>query len=211
VPNPIIVDLSHHYWDNGHVPNFDDAAQAGVAGVIFKASQGSAYRDKTYEKTRKLAQDAGLLWGAYHFATSADAKSQVSNFLSAAAVEKSDLFAIDFERNEPDPSNSVSAPNALSILRGCEDKLGRRPVLYTGSYMYDLFEKNPAPDFSHYKLWWARYSVAPQIHATWNSYWLWQYTDGTHGPEPRKASGIGYVDCNHFEGTEQKLKAEWAT
>lgn len=209
MPTAMIVDLSHHYWDAGHVPDFAAAAAAGLVGVICKASQGSSMRDATYDKTRKLARDAGLLWGAYHFATSADPAAQAANFVNAALPEDDELVAIDFERNDPDPKRSVSAQGALAILKACEDRLGRRPVLYTGSYMYDLFGKTPAPDFAPYRLWWARYAAQPQVHPTWANYWLWQYTDGMHGPTPRNVPGIGYVDCSHFAGTAAQLKAGW--
>lgn len=210
MPVAKIVDLSHHYWDAGRVPDFAAAAAAGLAGVIYKASQGSSFRDATYEQTRQLVKDAGLLWGAYHFATSADPAAQVMNFANAALPDDDDLIAIDFERNEPDPKRSVSADTALAVLKGCEDRFGRRPVLYTGSYMYDLFGKAPAPAFAPYRLWWARYAEQPQIHPTWADYWLWQYTDGVHGPAPRNVPGIGYVDCSHFDGSDGQLKGSWA-
>lgn len=210
MPTPVVSDLSHHYWDNGHKPDFAAAKQAGLVGVIFKASQGAAFRDKTYDKTRVLAKNAGLLWGAYHFATSAQSKSQLANFLAAALPEAEDLVVIDFERNGPDPASSASAATALALLKGCEDKLGRRPVLYTGSYMYDLFGKKVASDFAGYRVWWARYSAAAQVHPTWPSYWLWQFTDGMNGPQPRKVPGIGYADFSHFDGTAAQLRDQWA-
>jgi len=210
LPVPVVVDLSHHNWDNGLQPDFAAAKAAGLQGVIAKASQGASYKDPTYAKTRALAKAQGLLWGAYHFSTNAAPEAQINNFLDSANVEDGDLFAIDFERNEQDPQNSASPGVGLQLLKLCQAKIGRAPVLYTGSYMYDLFGKTPQPDFAAYRVWWARYGPAPKVHPSWQAYLLWQYTDGMHGPDPHKLNGIGYADYSHFNGASHDLAKQWA-
>jgi hypothetical protein len=49
------------------------------------------------------------------------------------------------------------------------------------------------------------------VHANWGGYWLRQYTDGEHGPNPKFVPAIrgnskGRLDCDHFAGTDQELR-----
>ena len=71
---PMVVDLSH--WD----PADDYAAvkRDGIVGVIYKATQGTAYTDDTYVNQQHAAKAAGLLWGAYHFAEATNVDQQVA-------------------------------------------------------------------------------------------------------------------------------------
>lgn len=207
MPKPIVADLSHYNWSGATPPDFAAAAAAGTLGVIYKASQGATVRDATYAQSRKPAEKAGLLWGAYHFGTNAGGKAQANNFLLAADPAENTLVCLDFERSGTAP---ITLSIAMDFLHEIEKRLGRKPKLYTGSYMYDLFGKNPCADLTPYSLWWARYGEAPQVHPTWSKYWLWQYTDGHNGPTPHSVPGFGYCDCDHFDGTPQDLIVSWA-
>jgi len=42
--------------------------------------------------------------------------------------------------------------------------------------------------------------------------WLWQYTDGTSGPEPHTINGCDPmgIDISSYQGTAEQLAAEWA-
>jgi lysozyme len=207
MPIPMVIDLSHH---NG-ATDFAKARAAGLVAVIHKATQGASYVDPQYATRRKAALQAGLVWGAYHFCTNASVDAQVSNFVNNAKPDGNILLAMDFEKNEPDPGNSVSLAQGRAFLAAVERKTGLRPIIYTGSYMYDLLGKTPEPTFGKYRVWWARYSDAPQLHPTWKNYWLWQYTDGHSGPQPRAVDGIGYCDCDHYDDSEASLRANWLT
>ena len=74
----VIVDLNH---DNEI--DFKKIKRAGIAAVIHKASEGATFRDEKYLPRRKLAIEAGLLWGAYHFFSSRDVYDKGDNFLNA--------------------------------------------------------------------------------------------------------------------------------
>jgi len=76
-PLNIIVDLSHH---NGNV-DLNQAQAAGIVGVIHNATQGTSFVDPMYQTNRAKAQQAGLLWGAYHFGVGADGVEQADFFL----------------------------------------------------------------------------------------------------------------------------------
>ena len=201
----LVADLSHWTWDGGARVDFGRARAAGTVGVIYKASEGKSYQDPTYQKSRKAAKEAGLLWGAFHFGTAASVDAQVSNFLAAADVTDDMFVAIDFEFNEKSPTNTMSKDQLLAFIQACETKLGRPLTIYTGSRMYDVYGASPARELAGHRVWWARYAAEPQLHPTWSTYWLWQYTDGHDGPEPRQVDGLGYCDCNHYAGTEASL------
>ena len=85
---PKVLDLSHHNCGPSGDPDdpidFAAVAAFGVKGIIHKASQGVSIRDKKYGERRRDAVAAGLLWGAYHFATGDDADAQVKWFLECA-------------------------------------------------------------------------------------------------------------------------------
>jgi lysozyme len=209
MPNALVVDLSHHNLSSGKALDFAQAKAAGLVGVIYKASQGAGFRDKTYQQSRKAAVDAGLLWGAYHFGTAESVADQVSNFIATAEPDDVTMLALDFEKNEPKPGNTMAPTQALEFLDKLEIKTGARPTVYTGGYMSTVFGKDAAAGFDSYRVWWAQYANAPKLHATWTTYWLWQYSDGAKGPIPRDVAGIGACDCNHFEGTADDLALAW--
>ena len=144
---PIVADLSHHKWDHGIVPDFKAAKTSGTIGVIYKASEGSTYQDPTYDKSRILAKNAGMLWGAYHFGTAANVKGQVENFLKSAKPDEQTLICLDFELNESSRKNTITKEIAVEFLHEVTKRLGRKPKLYTGPFMYDLFGKSIVNEF----------------------------------------------------------------
>src|ERR1043165_2582768 len=90
-----VVDLSHH---NGNV-NLKKAKADGILGVIHKASQGQSNVDPDYEENRAKAEDAGLLWGAYHFGTGSDRVMQADHFLNTVDPDGDTLLVLDLEAN----------------------------------------------------------------------------------------------------------------
>lgn len=204
MPNFMVVDLSHH----NATADFAKAKQTGVAGIIHKASQGTGFADPKYASRRKQALQAGLLWGAYHFATGADVTAQLKFFLATAAPDEHTLVALDFELNEQTPANSMSLAQAKAFLKGIESALMRKAVLYGGAYLKEKLGTANDPYLAQHRLWWAQYSPAPALPATWPAYWLWQYTDGHHG-SAQNVPGLGTPDCDTFDGTPDQLTASW--
>lgn len=204
----MVVDLCHF----DAVTDFGAAKAAGVAGVIHKASQGAHYRDPAYAARRPQAIAAGLLWGAYHFGTSAPVPQQIDNFLAAAAPEATTLLALDYEPNGDD---TMSLAQARQFLADIGDKVGRAPALYGGSLIKQTLGNRVDDFFAGHRLWLSEYCRQPVLPASWQNYWLWQYSDGTAGPPPRSVAGIpgnaaGEIDCNTFAGTADQLAAQWS-
>ena len=208
-PVPIVVDIYHY----DRVSGFAQAYNAGVRGVIHKATTGSGGRDDQYHNRRQAALDAGLLWGAYHWGTAAPANVQADNFLQWTDPDEHTLVALDFE---VDHSSQMTLEGAHEFLAEIEQRLGRKAVLYSGSTIKGALGSRNDSFFGSHRLWLAQYGSTPRVQASWSSYWLWQYTDGTAGPAPHSAPGIpgdarGNLDCNHFAGTEDELREQWAS
>jgi GH25 family lysozyme M1 (1,4-beta-N-acetylmuramidase) len=205
--NPIVVDLSHHnYDDNGRALNFEQAKKWGVRGVIYKATEGLTNKDPTYDAMRVLATKAGILWGAYHFLRPGDPYTQAKHFVDTAKPVAGTLMVCDHE------DSNCSAYQAESFMRSLEQIIKRRPMLYT----YDSFIKEQLGNqvhqyFSGCRLWIAKYGTEPTCQATWDNYWLWQFTGDGQGPTPHNIPGLGdKIDINHWPGTYDDLVDEWA-
>ena len=112
---PMVVDLSH--WDPAD--SYDAVKRDGIVGVIYKATQGTAYTDDTYVNQQHAAKAAGLLWGAYHFAEATNVDQQVQNFLRFAAPDPDELFCLDWEDYG---SNTMSVSQAKRMDHTSRDR-----------------------------------------------------------------------------------------
>lgn len=200
--NRLVIDISVHNM----VLNLDEAKRAGIVGVIHKATEGRTFEDRNYHKIRYLAEKAGLLWGAYHFANDGNVEQQVENFFRVAKPSDNTLMALDYE---PNGNHTMSFGQALEFMKRAEIKLGRQLVIYSGSLLKEQLHGE-----DHYwgsrRLWLAQYGARPKTQMSWTKPWLWQYSDGENGPQPHGVPGIGgAVDCNSYEGTPEQLAKEW--
>jgi lysozyme len=206
--NFLVIDLSHH----DPADNYAKVKAAGIVGVIYKATQGTGFQDPTYEKQRTAALKAGLKWGAYHFGDGSDVKLQVANFLGFAQIDPETLFCLDFE---PNSSSQMSLAQAKDFITQIENGLSRTTecVLYSGNQIKEQLGSRKDVWWGARRLWLAQYGTSPVVQASWKTYWLWQYTDGTTGPKPHTVAGCdsGGVDCNSYVGTPEQLAAEWAS
>lgn len=205
MPTPlnVVVDISHH---NGAV-NFAKAKAAGIIGVIQKASQGQGNIDPTYNTNKTKATTAGLLWGAYHFATGSDGLKQAEHFLSVVGDDPKSLLVLDFEPNPTGPDMNLE--EARAFVTHVNEQTGRFPGLYSGHYIKQLLGTNSDPVLANCWFWLAQYGNTPVVPPNWPSWTMWQYTDGAIGPEPHKVDGIGRCDRDKFNGTEVQLRKLW--
>jgi lysozyme len=202
--NRLVLDLSHHNLVNG----FDIIRGAGIVGIIFKCTQGTTYTDPTYAPRVAAARKAGLLTGAYHFNTGDAAKAQLEHFLKRAAPDDKTLLALDWEANK---GHDMSLSLAREFLTLLDEKVGRKAVLYSGNVAKEKLGNKTDTFFGSHRLWLCQYGPKPRVQKSWRRPWLWQYTDGTAGPQPWHVAGVsGLVDCNHFDGDAEQLAREWA-
>jgi len=200
----VVVDISHH---NGNV-DLTQAQQAGLVGVIHKATQGTGMVDNMYATNRQKAQAAGLLWGAYHFGSAGDGGAQADFFLSNATPDTQTLLVLDYE---PNGNSTMTLDQARAFVQRIKDQTGRYPGLYSGSLIKQQLGGKPAdPILSQCFLWIAQYGPAPtQIPQTWPTWTMWQYTDGNVGPQPHSVAGIGNCDRDQFNGSVEQLQQLW--
>jgi lysozyme len=203
----VVIDLSHN---NANV----DLARAkadGVQGLIHKATQGTGFSDPTYSGRRDKAKEAGLLWGAYHFATAADPLAQARFFLRVANIAPGDILVLDFELNEGNPNNTMTLDQARTFVSAVQDSTGITPGLYGGAYLKEQMANTNDETLQACWLWWAQYGPTPDIPPAWPAWTLWQYTDGHHGNAPFSVDGIGTCDRDQYQGEAGELQAKWIT
>jgi lysozyme len=201
----VVVDLSHH---NG-VIDLKAAAQAGIVGVIHKATQGTGYQDPMFATNKAKAQQAGLLWGAYHFGVGADGVEQADAFLSMVKPDGNTLLVLDFENNGQGPSMTLE--EARAFVTHVNGATGRYPGLYAGHYLKELLGSSSDPVLANCWFWLSQYGPTPVVPANWKTWTMWQYTDGALGPPPYEVPGIGRCDRDMFNGAVAGLRALWGS
>lgn len=205
MPDPLnaVVDISHH---NGNV-DLQAAKNDGIIGVIHKATQGQTGVDAMYQTNRSKATAAGLLWGAYHFGTGADGTAQAQHFLDVVGTFDNTLLVLDFEQNPG--GESMTLQQARDFVTQVDKVTGRFPGFYSGSYIKQLLGSAKDPVLAQCWLWLPQYGPTPVVPANWPTWTMWQYTDGTSGPQPHTVAGIGNCDRDKFNGAEDQLRALW--
>ena len=201
-----VIDISHH----NQITSFDTARQAGILGVIHKATQGATYADPTFAANRTRIQDAGLLFGAYHFGTAGDPDAQAQRLLSVAGSDT--LLVLDFESNPQ--GASMTLDEAEQFVHHIYHATGRYPGLYSGATIKQALTAagitGPAQtELSKCWLWLAQYATTPLLPKVWSNWTLWQYTDGAAGNGPYEVPGVGRCDRDQFNGTAEQLQAFW--
>lgn len=206
-PINVVVDLSHH----NAVVDFKKLKAAGIVGVIYKATQGFTYVDKTYATRRAQALEQGLLWGAYHFGVGGDGSDQADFFLNTVQPDAATLLVLDYEPNLTGPTMSLD--QAREFVDHTQAVTGRWPGLYSGHLIKEQLGSVATPDpiLANCFLWLAQYNGPKPLNVppTFKTWSFWQYTDGVHGPEPHAVSGVGPCDRNRFNGSLKQLKKLW--
>lgn len=200
-----VIDISHH----NTVSSFAEVRQNGIRGVIHKATQGRTVVDARYHGRRQRALDAGLWWGAYHFGVRGNVGQQVDHFLNTVNPVDTDLLVLDFEPNGE--SATMTRPEAEQFVTLVNQQIGRFPGLYSGqAFLRERVGNNTTTVLRNCFLWVARYSSQfPQVPPAWNTWTLWQYTDGNAGDQPHQVNGIGRCDRDKFNGDVAGLQRLW--
>jgi lysozyme len=208
-----VLDLSHHNdGPNGGPIDFKKLYDFGIRGIIHKSSQGVGNIDPMYGRRRQAAADAGLRWGAYHFADGSDPVAQAKHFLAVAAAENDTLLALDFE---PNGHNTMTLDGARKFLLAVDAEIGRKAVIYSGNLIKETLGNKPDPFFAAHRFWLAHYNNKPSWPKAWPKPWLHQFSgDGVNANGIRvpgvNANQAGKLDMNSFDGQDEDLQNEWA-
>lgn len=200
-----LIDLSHH---NGTI-DLTNAQQSGIVGIIHKATQGSSFVDPQYQINRQQAQTLGLTWGAYHFGNGDDGVSQADFFLKTVQPNEQTILVLDFESNTA--GSTMSLQDARDFVTHIQVITGIWPGLYGGSYLKEQLGSQADPILQNCWLWLAQYGPTAVLPPGWQTWTLWQYTDGHLVPEPNPIPHISPCDRDFFIDTQDVLQAKWVT
>jgi lysozyme len=228
----IVVDVYHK-----NTVDFSSLKQAGIVGIVHKASQGVTIKDEKYRERRDQALDMGFLWGAYHFSSADDVQKQVKNFIEVIEWDKDSardartLLSLDFEpsglvtKKDKDgkpvigndgkpvmvPLPDMTLAQANEFVTAIKKITGRYPMVYGGHLLRESVKNaNNTIPLAKCPLWYARYGDTPKglpVHI-WPAYTLWQYSDGKRGLQPRTVNGKG-IDRDTYLGTADDLREKW--
>lgn len=194
------------------ISGFRKAFNFGIRGVIHKASQGAAFRDKAYTRRRNACADLGILWGAYHFADGSAVDLQIKNFLEAADADENTLMVLDYEDNK---NSSMSISQAIQFMKGIEKETGRTCAIYSGNRLKETIGFLNTADLEYMtsrKLWLAQYGAKCSLPKGFSKYFLWQYTADGEGEKPHGIPGINdgkIADLNRYDGEYIDLIKDW--
>jgi lysozyme len=199
-----VIDISHFQGS----PDFVKLRAGGITGLIHKATQGLKSSDPTFAAAKTAAPAAGLLFGAYHFATGdGTGAEQADWFLQTVEPDAKTLCVIDFEPNLS--GTSMNLTQLLDWINTVRTKTNRWPVVYGGkSQLFPTIGSQTNDTLAKCALWVAEYTSAAeppgiptQIWPTWT---MWQYTES--GSVPGITTS---VDRDRYNGTEEQLVAWW--
>jgi lysozyme len=201
------IDVSHH---QGSV-NWHRVAEAGVLFAFAKATEGNSFSDPEFAANWSGMKNAGVVRGAYHFFRPArPVDAQVDNFVQVVGeVGDSDLPPVLDLEEAPTPHgeewedvpSDQRVPLIVSWLDAVENKLGRRPLIYTRRAFVSLELPDPAP-LASCSLWIAHYTIktTPDFPNIWSKWTFWQFS------ESGSVDGIsGPVDLDRFNGSAADL------
>src|SRR5262249_47188221 len=114
----------------------------------------------------------------------------------------------DFEANTA--GSSMTLVEAREFVSHVGAVVGRAPGLYSGNFIKEKLGTAHDPVLAECFFWLAQYGPVPVVPQNWDTFTLWQYTDGAIGPEPHQVDGVGRCDRNKFNGDLPALKKFWA-
>ncbi|HZU98702.1 MAG TPA: GH25 family lysozyme [Planctomycetota bacterium] len=191
--------------------------RAGVGFAITRVSDGM-HQDQTFEAHWASMKNAGIVRGVYQFFRgNHDPIAQADLLLEKVGkLQPGDLppFLDVEQQTKTSPLGGVSRSTFVSNMRKwiqrIEEKTGRKPVVYVGSFFWD--DDVGHPDVGGLDLWLAQYVKDPNVSKPrlpqgWSKWTFWQYSEKAHFPGVPVA-----CDASLFNGTLSDLLAyAWGT
>lgn len=178
------IDISNN---NGHI-DWDAVAAAGIQWGYAKVSEGAGYVDRFFAENWAAMKARSMVRGGYHFArpSQSGADTEAQHFLDclerAGGLEVGDFVVLDLEDEQASPSDDIGGW-ALTWLRYVEERVGFRPLVYTGKWYIDQYSLAGYPALGGYGLILAAYqSAMPNAPPPWGMLSAWQDRDHTGVP-----------------------------
>ncbi|MEN9917963.1 MAG: hypothetical protein RL662_399 [Bacteroidota bacterium] len=186
------IDVSHH----NPILDWREVNSQNIAFAYIKATEGVTHNDRNYGYNYKLAKEAGVKVGSYHFYNfGISGYDQAKHFIDVASCQSGDLLpAIDVEHSSANPYSSDTAYinntiKELTILEGeLHQYYGLHPVIYTNQDCYKLYIKNRFPNNP---IWISSLNNDPTEDI--EKWVIWQFTHTGKLP-----TVVGDIDFNYF-------------
>ncbi|MFF4896754.1 lysozyme [Streptomyces sp. NPDC001068] len=199
------VDVSGHQGDVA----WPTLLGSGVKWAYTKATEGTSYKNPSFTQQYNGSHDAGMIRGAYHFATpdSSSGAAQANYFVDHGGGWSRDgrtlPGALDIEWNPYGAACYGKSKSAMvswitDFLHTYKTRTGRNAVIYTATSWWTDCTGNYSGFAASNPLWIARYaSEVGTLPAGWSYYTAWQYT----------SSGPTVGDHDKFNGTLDRVVA----
>lgn len=210
------IDVSH--WSGkldyaGIVKNGYGTKRLPPVFNFIKATEGTWFKDSLYQYHLEESKKAGILTGAYHYYREGYSPSNQGKLFAKVYNDNGGTDmppVLDVEKI----NNSKLTPSAIhDCLNEIEEKTGRKPIIYTGFYVWRDMLKGSSFG-KNYPLWIATYGNAPMIPPPWISWTFWQFSDAK-GDENwyngdveslKKFCGISQEDKPWYDGLTMEQK-----
>ncbi|TKC14931.1 glycoside hydrolase family 25 protein [Robertmurraya kyonggiensis] len=180
--------------------------EQGLQFAFIKATEGSSFVDKYFEKNWDEADKTDLRVGAYHFFSyDSEGKTQAQNFIKTVPVNERSLppvIDVEFygDKKKTPPNRQQVEKELQTMVKMLEEAYGKRVLLYTTNEAYDLYIKD---SFEQCDIWIRDVFKVPTLSDE-RDWTFWQYTDreqldGYSGKEK-------FIDVNVFYGNEKKFE-----
>jgi lysozyme len=223
-----VVNFSH--YDESE-PDFGKMKREGIVAAIHEATYPPGTCDEKYTRRQRAACQAGMLWGAYHFANGSDPVRQADFFVDSVAAHwrATDpasrpahiLLVLDFERNTHYPGGTMTSAQAAAFVKRVRERTGKYPGIYSSENRIREVVNAPAVSGSIKRslqncwLWVANYHRKPEAVQPWKHWTMWQYTGDGVCELPRAAYPIALANFRNAErdifggGGADELRRFW--
>ncbi|GGX22776.1 hydrolase [Streptomyces malachitofuscus] len=205
------IDVSH--WQGGI--NWTSVRGSGIQFAWMKATEGTSYKDPSFNTNYPAAHRAGVIRGAYHFARPnvSSGATQANYFVDNGGAWSRDNLTLpgvlDIEHN---PYGAMCYGLTTTQMRSWindfyttyKSRTSRDVVIYTTASWWNTCTGSWTGMSAKSPLWVAHWTSAssPTIPSGFPTWTVWQYTStGSVG-------GVaGNVDRNKFNGSRDRLLA----
>jgi GH25 family lysozyme M1 (1,4-beta-N-acetylmuramidase) len=200
------IDVSHY---QGTI-NWSSVKAAGIQFAYIKATEGTTYKDPTFNTNYLNAYNARVIRGAYHFAQpgSSSGATQAAYFATHGGAWSADNLTLpgmlDLEGGCYGLSQSAMQSWILDFYNTYKSYTSRDVVIYTSASWWNTCTGGWSGMSARSPLFAASWTSAsdPTIPSGFPYATLWQYTDSG------SVSGIsGAVDRDRFNGDSSRLLA----
>ncbi|MFW6694117.1 lysozyme [Streptomyces sp. MAR4 CNX-425] len=205
------IDVSH--WQG--TINWTSVRNSGIQFAWMKATEGTTYKDPSFNRNYPAAYHAGVIRGAYHFArpNSSSGAAQARFFASNGGAWSRDNRTLpgvlDIESNPSGAkcyglSESAMRNWILDFYNTYKARTTRDVVIYTSPSWWNDCTGRWSGMANRSPLWVAHWTSAhsPTIPSGFPFYTVWQYTS-----TGRVAGISGNVDRDKFNGSSSRLLA----